>query len=99
MKITLNIPTVYECEGVVLVAGENEVDNNAAAKMLKNPMVQADVKSGKLTVEKAAKITKAAAKKIAANEAKAAQDAADEAELVRLQAEEDAKAAAAEASE
>lgn len=88
MKITLNIPTIYECEGVVLVAGVNEVDNKLAGKMLKNPMVQADVKSGKLTVEN---ITKAAAKKIAAAEAKAAQDAADEAELERLQAEEDAK--------
>lgn len=90
MKITLNIPSVYECEGVSLKPGANDVADNVAKKFLANKLVAADIEAGKLTVESTKKLSKAAAKKIADDEAKALQDAADEAELERLQAEEDA---------
>jgi hypothetical protein len=52
MKINLNIPTVYECEGIRLVPGTNEVDPKAAEKFLANPRVKADIDVGKLEVEK-----------------------------------------------
>jgi len=50
MKIKLNAPSVYQCEGVRLVPGANEVDDSAAEKLLKNPLVQADIKAGRLEV-------------------------------------------------
>lgn len=55
MKIKLNIPTVYECEGVTLVSGENEVPDKSAEKFMSNPLVKADIESGKVEVVKAEK--------------------------------------------
>ena len=52
MKINLNIPTVYECEGIRLAPGSNEVDPAKAEKFLANPLVKADIDSGKLEIEK-----------------------------------------------
>jgi hypothetical protein len=52
MQINLNIPTVYECEGIRLLPGSNEVDEGKAKAFLANKLVQADIDSGKLEVEK-----------------------------------------------
>lgn len=50
MKIKLNRPSVYECEGVTLMPGDNDVKN--ADKFLANKIVQADIAAGIVTVEK-----------------------------------------------
>ena len=75
MKIKLNAPTVYQCEGVRLVPGANEVDDSAAEKLLKNPLVQADIKAGRLEVVDAKAEAAAAAKAKADADAKAKADA------------------------
>lgn len=49
MKITLNKPSVYECEGVMLLPGDNDVKN--ADKFLANKIVQADIKAGIISLE------------------------------------------------
>lgn len=53
MQIKLNKATVYQCEGVKLVPGVNEVPEDAAKKLLANKLVKADIESGVLEVEKA----------------------------------------------
>jgi hypothetical protein len=68
MKITLTKATVYETEGVRLIAGENDLTGVDTATFMKNPLVKADIESGLLVVEKPA--AKAAAKP-AAKEQKA----------------------------
>jgi hypothetical protein len=50
MKITLTKPTVYECEGVVLMPGDNEVPLNKAKKLLENKIVQRDVELGTIVL-------------------------------------------------
>lgn len=50
MKIKLNIPTVYQCEGVRLTPGYNDVkEGPAMERFMANPLVQADIEAG--TVE------------------------------------------------
>jgi len=46
MIIKLNVPSVYQCEGVTLVAGENEVDDKKAKKFMANKLVKADFDNG-----------------------------------------------------
>lgn len=50
VKITLNKPSIYECEGVIIIAGENTFESAEVKKLLANPLVQADIESGILTV-------------------------------------------------
>lgn len=52
MKINLNAPTVYECEGIRLMPGTNDIDEGKAEAFLSNKLVLADIDSGKLEVEK-----------------------------------------------
>ncbi|MBT8412479.1 MAG: hypothetical protein KJP02_11880 [Octadecabacter sp.] len=52
MQIKLNKPSVYQCEGVRLLPGMNEVDDAAAEKLLANPIVRMDLEAGTIeTVE------------------------------------------------
>ena len=64
MQIELTIPTVYECEGVRLIPGMNEVaDNDALAKFKANKLVKADIEAGVIVMPKPAKAeTKSEAK-------------------------------------
>lgn len=57
MQIELTIPTVYECEGVRLIPGMNEVaDNDALAKFKANKLVKADIEAGVIVMPKPAKV-------------------------------------------
>lgn len=52
MQIKLNKPTVYQCEGVTLMPGVNEVPDAKAEKLMANPIVRLDVEAGHLeTIE------------------------------------------------
>jgi hypothetical protein len=55
MQIILNRASVYQCEGVTLVAGSNTIDEADATALLSNPLVQADIENGVLVVEQAEK--------------------------------------------
>ena len=60
MIIKLNRPSVYQCEGLRLVPGENEVDNDQSKKFMANKLVKKDFTSGvleavKVTVKRAPK--------------------------------------------
>lgn len=48
MKIKLNQPTVYQCEGVRLMPGVNDVNADSVKRLKANKMVAADFKSGLL---------------------------------------------------
>lgn len=52
MKITLNRPSVYPFNGVMLMPGENAVSDKDAKMLLSQKGVQRDIERGILTVEK-----------------------------------------------
>jgi len=54
MIIKLNRPSVYQCEGLRLIAGENEVSADDAKKFKANKMVKRDFESGVLEEVKTA---------------------------------------------
>lgn len=70
MKIKLNQPTVYQCEGVRLMPGENEVNADSLKRLKANKMVAADFKSGLLEEVKGSS-AKAEEPKAKAEESKA----------------------------
>ena len=57
-KITNNLPTVYETEGVRLLPGENTVDDDKAKKLEANKHVRAAMERGDLAVSKGAAMPK-----------------------------------------
>lgn len=61
MKIILNQPTIYSCEGITIVAGENEIEESPSlTKFLANPLVMLDIDSKVIEIEeKEVKKTKA----------------------------------------
>jgi len=48
MIIKLNRPSVYQSEGLRLIAGENDVEAKAATRFMANKMVKRDFDSGVL---------------------------------------------------
>ena len=48
--ITLTRPAPYQCEGVTLLPGDNQVTDADLAKLMRNPMVAKDINAGILKV-------------------------------------------------
>ena len=48
--ITLTRPAPYQCEGVTLLPGDNQVTDADLAKLMRNPMVARDINVGILKV-------------------------------------------------
>ena len=53
MQIKLTAPTVYECEGIRLLPGMNEIEEGAALDRFKaNKIVRADIADGLIEMPK-----------------------------------------------